>query len=138
MWSARSTAYHCRRAQRPTTNLGANRAAVRSRLPGALVLGNRELMYRLLFASAKETLLEVAADPKHLGARIGVLMVLHTWGQKLEHHPHVHCSTNDHNLRSLRKFWNPFSHAALSSCSVSACRAASNAVTLLRPTTVTW
>ena len=47
-------------------------------------------------------------------------------------------STNDHNLRSLRKFWNPFSHAALSSCSVSACRAASNAVTLLRPTTVTW
>src|SRR5271166_5975926 len=48
------------------------------------------------------------------------------------------CSTNDHNLRSLRKFWNPFSHAALSSCSVSACRAASNAVTLLRPTTVTW
>jgi hypothetical protein len=57
----------------------------------ALVLGNRKLLYRLLFDSAKETLLEVAADPKHLGARIGVLMVLHTWGQKLEHHPHVHC-----------------------------------------------
>jgi hypothetical protein len=54
-------------------------------------LGNRELLYRLLFDSAKETLLEVAADPKHLGARIGALMVLHTWGQKLEHHPHVHC-----------------------------------------------
>ena len=54
-------------------------------------LGNRGLLYRLLFDSAKETLLEVAADPKHLGARIGVLMVLHTWGQKLEHHPHVHC-----------------------------------------------
>ena len=53
----------------------------------ALVLGNRELLYRLLFDSAKGTLLEVAADPKHLGARIGVLMVLHTWGQKLEHHP---------------------------------------------------
>ncbi len=57
----------------------------------ALVLGNRELLYRLLFESANETLLEVAADPKHLGARIGVLMVLHTWGQQLEHHPHVHC-----------------------------------------------
>ena len=57
----------------------------------ALALGNRALMYRFLFDSAKETLLEVAADPKHLGARIGVLMVLHTWGQKLEHHPHVHC-----------------------------------------------
>ena len=57
----------------------------------ALALGNRELLYRLLFDTAKETLLEVAADPKHLGARIGALMVLHTWGQKLEHHPHVHC-----------------------------------------------
>ena len=43
-------------------------------------LGNRELLDRLLFDSAKETLLEVAADPKHLGARIGVLMVVHTWG----------------------------------------------------------
>jgi hypothetical protein len=57
----------------------------------ALALGNREVLYRLLFECAKETLLEVASDPKHLGARIGVLMVLHTWGQKLEHHPHVHC-----------------------------------------------
>ncbi len=57
----------------------------------ALALGNRQLLYRLLFDVAKETLLEVAADPKHLGARIGVLMVLHTWGQQLEHHPHVHC-----------------------------------------------
>jgi Putative transposase/Transposase zinc-binding domain len=57
----------------------------------ALVLGNRELLYRMLFDSAKETLLEVAADLEHLGARIGVLMVLHTWGQQLEHHPHVHC-----------------------------------------------
>lgn len=57
----------------------------------ALALGHRELMYRLLFDSAKETLLEVATDPKHLGARIGVLMVLHTWGQQLDHHPHVHC-----------------------------------------------
>jgi len=57
----------------------------------ALALGNRELLYRLLFDQAKETLLEVAADPKHLGAQIGVLMVLHMWGQKLEHHPHVHC-----------------------------------------------
>jgi hypothetical protein len=57
----------------------------------ALALGNRALMYELLFDSAKQTLVEVAADPKHLGARIGVLMVLHTWGQKLEHDPHVHC-----------------------------------------------
>jgi hypothetical protein len=58
---------------------------------GALVLGNREVLYDLLFAAAAQTLLGVAANPKHLGARIGVLAVLHTWGQQLEHHPHVHC-----------------------------------------------
>lgn len=58
---------------------------------GALVLGNRRLLYDLLFDAAAQTLLEVAANPRHLGARIGVLAVLHTWGQQLEHHPHVHC-----------------------------------------------
>jgi hypothetical protein len=57
----------------------------------ALLLGNRELLYGLLFEASAQTLLEVAADPRHLGARIGVLAVLHTWGQQLEHHPHVHC-----------------------------------------------
>jgi len=56
----------------------------------ALVLGNRRLLYTLLMRSAAQTLLEVAADPKHLGARLGALLVLHTWGQQLEHHPHVH------------------------------------------------
>ena len=56
-----------------------------------LVLGNRPQLYRLLFDAAAQTLLQVAADPKHLGARIGVLAVLHTWGQQLEHHPHLHC-----------------------------------------------
>jgi hypothetical protein len=54
------------------------------------VLGNRKLLYGLLFDAAAATLLEVASDPKHLGARLGVLLVLHTWGQQLEHHPHVH------------------------------------------------
>ncbi len=43
------------------------------------------------FRASAETLIEVAADPKHLGARIGFLSVLHTWGQNLQHHPHVHC-----------------------------------------------
>jgi hypothetical protein len=57
----------------------------------ALALGNRERMYGLLFECAQETLLTIAADPKHLGAQVGALMVLHTWGQQLEHHPHVHC-----------------------------------------------
>jgi Putative transposase/Transposase zinc-binding domain len=56
----------------------------------ALVLGNRRLLYPLLMRTAAQTLLDVAADAKHLGARLGVLAVLHTWGQQLEHHPHVH------------------------------------------------
>lgn len=56
----------------------------------ALVLGNRAKLYGLLFEAAAATLLTIAADPKHLGADIGLLMVLHTWGQQLEHHPHVH------------------------------------------------
>jgi hypothetical protein len=52
---------------------------------------NKALMYNLLFQTAAETLLTIARDPKHLGARIGITMVLHTWGSALTHHPHVHC-----------------------------------------------
>jgi hypothetical protein len=57
----------------------------------ALVLQNKRLLYDLLFRSSAATLLEVARNPKHLGADIGLLSVLHTWGQNLQHHPHVHC-----------------------------------------------
>jgi hypothetical protein len=57
----------------------------------ALVLQNKRLLYDLLFRTSAETLLEVARNPKHLGADIGLLSVLHTWGQNLQHHPHVHC-----------------------------------------------
>ena len=56
-----------------------------------LVLQNKKLLYDLLFRTSTATLLEVARDPKHLGADIGLLSVLHTWGQNLQHHPHVHC-----------------------------------------------
>ena len=56
-----------------------------------LALSNQRIVYNLLFKAVARTLSEVAADPKHLGARIGFLAVLHTWGQKLNHHPHVHC-----------------------------------------------
>jgi hypothetical protein len=52
---------------------------------------NKSVIYGLLFQAAAETLLTIAADPKHLGARIGLTMVLHTWGSALTHHPHVHC-----------------------------------------------
>jgi hypothetical protein len=55
-----------------------------------LVLANRTLIFGLLFHATAEALLELAADPKHLGARIGLLMLLHTWGQLMELHTHVH------------------------------------------------
>jgi len=56
-----------------------------------LALANPTVLYDLLMRSAAATLREVAANPKRLGAVVGVLMVLHTWGQNLHHHPHVHC-----------------------------------------------
>ena len=56
-----------------------------------LALQNKRVIYGLLFQSASETLLKIAGDPKHLGAVIGFLAVLHTWGQTLHHHPHLHC-----------------------------------------------
>jgi hypothetical protein len=58
---------------------------------GPLILQNPRLLYGLLMQAVAETLLQVAADPRHLGAEIGFLAVLHTWGQNLMHHPHVHC-----------------------------------------------
>ena len=56
-----------------------------------LAAKNPRILYNLLFAASAATLREVAADPKHLGARIGFSSVLHTWGQNLRHHPHIHC-----------------------------------------------
>jgi hypothetical protein len=56
-----------------------------------LVLQNQELLYSLLIRSAGHTLIELAQDPKYLGATTGVTTVLHTWGQNLSFHPHVHC-----------------------------------------------
>jgi hypothetical protein len=56
-----------------------------------VVLQNKKVIYDLLFRTSAETLLEVARNPKHLGAEIGFFSVLHSWSQKLETHPHVHC-----------------------------------------------
>ena len=58
---------------------------------GAIAYQNKVKVYGLLFTAAAEALTTIAADPKHLGAAIGVTAVLHTWGQNLDHHPHVHC-----------------------------------------------
>ena len=52
---------------------------------------NPRLLYDLLFRASAQTMLEVAANPKHLGAKIGFLSILHTWGQNLRLHPHLHC-----------------------------------------------
>jgi hypothetical protein len=57
---------------------------------GAIAFQNKAIVYDLLFRTAAETLTAIAADPKHLGARIGLTAVLHTWGSALTHHPHVH------------------------------------------------
>jgi hypothetical protein len=56
-----------------------------------LVLDNPRQLYPLLFRSVSQTLLDIASDPKHLGAEIGGMAVLHTWGGELQHHPHLHC-----------------------------------------------
>ena len=57
---------------------------------GAIARQNKAEVYALLFKAASEAMLTIAADPKHLGARIGFIAVLHTWGSALTHHPHVH------------------------------------------------
>jgi hypothetical protein len=57
----------------------------------AIAYQNKPKVYGLLFTAAAAVLTAIAADPKHLGASIGVTAVLHTWGQNLQHHPHVHC-----------------------------------------------
>jgi hypothetical protein len=58
---------------------------------GDIAFQNKAAVYDILFKATSETLLTIAADPKHLGARIGLTAVLHTWGSALTHHPHLHC-----------------------------------------------
>jgi hypothetical protein len=70
-----------------------------------LVLQNQKVLYDLLFRSSAETLLEVARDPRHLGAEIGFFSVLHTWSQKLKIHPHVHCVVPAGGLSLDRTHW---------------------------------
>ena len=70
-----------------------------------LTLQNKKVVYHLLFRTSAETLLEVARDPKHLGAEIGFFSVLHSWSQKLELHPHVHCVVPAGGLSADRSLW---------------------------------
>ena len=72
-----------------------------------LALQNQREIYSLLFRASAETLLTVARDPQHLGAEIGFFSVLHTWNQKLLHHPHVHCVVPAGGLSPDRTRWIP-------------------------------
>jgi hypothetical protein len=80
-----------------------------------LIWQNQKVLFRLLFEASSATLLEVAADPKHLGAETGCLSILHTWGQTLQPHPHIHCVvpggglSPDHSrwVRSRPRFFLP-------------------------------
>ena len=72
----------------------------------AVALQNKRLLYGMLFKAASETLMQVAANPRHLGAaQIGVLAVLHTWGQNLMHHPHLHCVVGGGGLSQDESRW---------------------------------
>lgn len=70
-----------------------------------LVSMNRKVLYDLLFRSVSETLMELAHNPKHLGARIGAIGILHTWGQNLMDHPHIHCIVTGGGLSSDGSRW---------------------------------
>jgi hypothetical protein len=72
---------------------------------GPLALQNQRLVYGLLFRAAADTMLQIAADPQHLGADIGFLTVLHTWGQNLHLHPHLHCVVPGGGLSSDGTRW---------------------------------
>ncbi len=71
----------------------------------AIAFQNKETLYNILFRAAAETLLTIAADPKHLGAGIGFFAVLHTWGQNLLHHPHLHCVVPGGGLSGDHERW---------------------------------
>jgi len=72
-----------------------------------IALQNKAAVYGLLFQAASETMTTIAADPKHLGARIGITAVLHTWGSALTHHPHIHMVVPGGGLSRDGERWIP-------------------------------
>jgi|SRR6056297_1200076 len=72
---------------------------------GAIAFQNKAAVYAILFRAAAETLRVIAADPRHLGAEIGGVAVLHSWGQAMQHHPHVHCIVPGGGLSPDRTRW---------------------------------
>src|ERR1700693_3131385 len=76
-----------------------------ARVLATVVYQNKRELYGILFKATAETLRTIAADPKHLGAEIGFLAVLHTWGQNLLHHPHLHCVVPGGGISPDGKHW---------------------------------
>jgi hypothetical protein len=71
----------------------------------SIALQNKKIVYDILFRATAETLRQIAANPEHLGAEIGFLAILHTWGQNLMHHPHIHCVVPGGGLSSDGISW---------------------------------
>jgi hypothetical protein len=71
----------------------------------AIALRNQEVVYKILFKSVSETLLELAIDPKYLGGQTGITALLHTWGQSLMFHPHIHCIVPSGGLSASGVRW---------------------------------
>jgi hypothetical protein len=74
---------------------------------GAIAYQNKTVIYALLFKASSETMLTIAADPKHLGAKIGITTVLHTWGSAMTHHPHVHMIVTGGGISPNGSRWIP-------------------------------
>ena len=74
----------------------------------AIAFQNKEAVYAILFRAVAETLRRLAADPRHLGAEIGLIAVLHSWGQNLQYHPHVHCIVPGGGLSADQSRWVAF------------------------------
>ena len=71
----------------------------------AIALQNKKAVYDILFHGSAPTLSTIARDPRHLGAEIGFLTILHTWGQNLLHHPHVHCVVPGGGIAPDGEYW---------------------------------
>ena len=71
----------------------------------AISLGNKRILYDMLFAAAAQTLQTIAGDEEHLGAQVGFTAILHTWGQNLQFHPHLHCVVTGGGLSADRTRW---------------------------------
>lgn len=71
-----------------------------------MIYGNQKVLYGLLFRCVSETLQELAGDEKYLGAEIGLTSILHTWGQNLSFHPHIHCIVPADGLGKLGQWVN--------------------------------